>query len=99
LTKRREEFNVLLHFVIPVLGVLAFIPAWLSAAVLPVFKFISELTPPISYAGPAVAIWMVLGLIYLIVLMTRSPQRVADVAIVHLDQEPTVEEPVLEEAI
>lgn len=99
LTKRRDEFNILRHLIVPVLGILAFIPAWLSAAGLPVFKFISELTPPISYAGPAVAIWMVLGLIYLIVLMVRSPQRVADVAVVHLDQEPTLEEPVLEEAV
>jgi amino acid transporter len=85
LAKRRDDFNVVLHLVVPVLGILAFIPAWLSAAGLPAFNFISRLTPPISYAGPAVAIWMVLGLVYLIVLMVRTPQRVTDVAVVHLD--------------
>ena len=31
LRRRRSEFNWLLHLVIPVLGIAAFIPAWLTA--------------------------------------------------------------------
>ena len=32
---RRSEFNWLLHLVIPVLGIAAFIPAWLTAVTQP----------------------------------------------------------------
>jgi amino acid transporter len=86
----RAEFNPLLHLLCPVLGVLAFIPAWLTAAGLraPGLSFVTALTPPSSYAGPAAAIWMGLGIVYLIVLYVRRPQRVADVARVHLDEAP-----------
>jgi amino acid transporter len=84
--KRRSEFNVLLHLVVPILGIAAFTPAWLTAAGLPVFSFISELTAPISYAGPAVAIWMILGLGWMLWLYSKHPQRVADVSKVHLDE-------------
>jgi amino acid transporter len=85
----RAEFNPVLH-VVPVLGVLAFIPAWLTAAGLrvPGLSFVTALSPPTSYAGPAAAIWMVLGVLYLIVLYRRNPQRVADVARVHLEETP-----------
>jgi len=84
----RAEFNPVLHLVVPVLGVLAFTPAWLTAAGIPApgLTFITALKPPSSYAGLAAAIWMVLGVIYLIVLYRRNPQRVADVARVHLEE-------------
>jgi amino acid transporter len=85
LRRRRQEFNVLLHLVIPVLGAAAFVPAWLTAAGLPAFSFITRLTPPTSYAGPAVGVWMVLGIGYLIWLYVRHPSRVAEVARVHLE--------------
>jgi hypothetical protein len=42
----------------------------------------------VSYAGPAAAIWVGLGIIYLIVLSVMRPQRIDDVARVHLDEEP-----------
>jgi amino acid transporter len=84
----RREFNPLLHLVVPILGVLAFIPAWLTAAGIrvPGLTFITTLTPPTSYAGPAAAIWMVLGVVYLIWLYRRDPARVGDVARVHLEE-------------
>ncbi len=88
--RRRVDFNIALHVVVPVLGILAFIPAWLTAAGIkvPGLSFISKLPEPISYAGPAVAVWMVLGIACLIWLSVRHPQRIADVARVHLDEEP-----------
>jgi amino acid transporter len=82
---RRGRAHWFSHIVIPVLGVVAFIPAWLSAAGLKVFSFISPLTPPYSYMGPATAIWMVLGVIYLIYLYNKDPKRVEEVGLVHLD--------------
>jgi amino acid transporter len=85
--RRRADFNVFLHLVVPILGVVAFIPPWLTAAGIPVFSFIPRLAPPVSYAGPAVAVWMVLGLVYLAWLYLRHPARVADVSRVHFDEE------------
>jgi amino acid transporter len=75
---RRSEFSWLLHGVIPVLGAIAFIPAFFAGAGIPVFSFISALPKPLSYAGPAAAIWMVIGVVYLVVLMVRRPDRIAE---------------------
>jgi amino acid transporter len=83
--RRRTGFNVLSHLIIPLLGVITFVPAWLSAAGIPAFSFITPLTTPYSYMGPAVAVWMVIGLIYLIFLYARHKQRVTEVGLVHLD--------------
>ena len=83
--RKRTGFNVLSHLIIPVLGIVAFVPAWLSAAGLPVFSFITALPAPISYMGPGVAGWMVVGVIYLIYLYRRDPQRVVEVGLVHTD--------------
>ncbi len=53
-----------LHGLIPVLGALAFIPAFLPK--------------PLSYAGPAAAVWMVIGVVYLVVLMVKRPERIRE---------------------
>jgi amino acid transporter len=87
--RKRTGFNWFSHLVIPVLGIVAFVPAWLSAAGLKVrgLSFISPLTPPYSYMAPGVAGAMVVGLICLIYLYLRHPRRVAEVGLVHLDIE------------
>jgi amino acid transporter len=83
---RQGRLNPVLHVLIPVLGIVTFIPAWLTAAGIKVFSFVAPLSPPVSYMGPAVGVWMILGLIYLIYLYRTSPQRVTDVGLVHLDE-------------
>jgi amino acid transporter len=85
LRHRREDFNPIAHILVPILSIAAFVPAWLTAAGLPVFSFVVKLTPPVSYAGPTVAVWMVLGILWLIYLYSRHPERVAEVSRVHLD--------------
>jgi amino acid transporter len=75
---RRDEFHVVRHGILPVLGVLAFIPAFFAGAGIPVFSFISSLQKPVSYAGPIAAGWIVLGLVYLAVLSTRDPDRILE---------------------
>jgi amino acid transporter len=80
-------FNWLSHLIIPLLGIAAFVPAWLTAAGIKVFSFVAPLTPPYSYMGPGVAGWMVVGVIYLIYLYNRDPRRVTEVGLVHLDAE------------
>ena len=88
--RRRSGLNVISHIVVPVLAIVAFIPAWLAGAGIkaPGLSFIPKLPPPLSYMGPAAGIWMVIGLIYLVYLYQRHRQRVTDVALIHLDAEP-----------
>ncbi len=80
-------FNWLSHLIIPLLGIAAFVPAWLTAAGIKVFSFVAPLAPPYSYMAPGVAGWMIVGLIYLIYLYNRDPRRVTEVGLVHLDAE------------
>lgn len=84
---RRSDFNPVLHLVFPVLGIVAFVPALLTAAGLPVFSFVTPLSTPISYAGPIVGVWMLLGIVYLGYLWSRHRQRVIDTGLVHLQTE------------
>jgi amino acid transporter len=83
--RKRTGFNVLSHLIIPLLGIAAFVPAWLSGVGIKAFNFITPLSPPYSYMGPAVGVWMIIGLIYLIFLYARHKQRVTEVGTVHLD--------------
>jgi amino acid transporter len=82
-----QGFNWLSHLVVPVLGIAAFVPAWLTAAGIKVFSFVAPLSPPYSYMGPAVGVWMIIGVIYLIFLYRHEPRRVTEVGLVHLDAE------------
>ena len=66
-------------------GIAAFVPAWLTSAGIRVFSFVAPLTPPASYMGPGVAGFMAVGVIYLIYLHARHPQRVTEVGLVHID--------------
>ncbi|MER5542705.1 APC family permease [Streptomyces sp. NPDC002589] len=81
----RATFKPLRHLLFPVLGTVAFVPALLTAAGLPVFDFVTGLTAPVSYAGPLVGVWMAVGVVVLLVLMRRHPDRIAETARVHLD--------------
>ena len=85
---RRAEANLLVHGVVPVLGIAAFVPALLTAAGVPVFAFIARLPHPLSLSGPVAGLWMLLGVAYLAWLSTRDPQRIRDTGRVFLDEEP-----------
>ncbi|MFF8842085.1 hypothetical protein ACF08N_05015 [Streptomyces sp. NPDC015127] len=86
LRRRRDAFHPVLHLLFPLLGIAAFVPALLTAARIPVFDFVTELTPPVSYAGPVVGVWMLIGCVVLAVLMRRHPERVARTGRIHLDE-------------
>jgi amino acid transporter len=87
LRERRGQFNLLLHGLIPVLGIVAFVPAFLTAVGIQAFDFISALPYPISLVGPVVGIWYAIGLVYLIVLATRRPERLRDTGKVFVEEE------------
>ena len=87
LRKRRQEFNVLLHAVIPVVGILAFIPAWLTALGIgsSFLKFVTPLSYPASETGLAIGIWYVIGLVVLAYLYARHPERLPQMKKVFAD--------------
>jgi hypothetical protein len=88
LRERRTEFNWFSHLLVPVVGILFFIPGWLTAMGIPVFDFISALPYPASLAGIIVGVALLLGVIYLIVLSQTNPQRIRDTGRVFMEDEP-----------
>jgi len=70
----------------PGAAIAASVPAGAGLAGIKVFSFVTPLAPPLSYMGPGVAGFMVLGVIYMLYLYRTNPQRVADVGLVHLDE-------------
>jgi hypothetical protein len=63
--------------VVPVLGILAFLPAWFTALGIgkSVLKFVSPLTYPSSETGLIIGIWYAIGVVVLIYLYVRHPAR------------------------
>ena len=87
---RHHRFKVVSHLVVPLLGIAAFVPAWCAGAGIKIagIKWITPLPAPLSYMGPAVAVWMAIGVVYLVYLYVREPQRVIDVGLIHIDAAP-----------
>ncbi|MEU1300337.1 hypothetical protein [Streptomyces shenzhenensis] len=46
----------------------------------------TQLTAPVSYAGPAVGVWTAAGVVVLVILIRRHPEHIADRACVHLGE-------------
>jgi amino acid transporter len=86
LRERRDQFNPLLHGLVPLLGIAAFVPALLTALGIEVFDFISALPYPISLVGPVVGIWFAIGIVYLVVLAATGRDRLRDTAKVFGDE-------------
>jgi amino acid transporter len=76
----REEFNLFLHGLVPIIGVLFLIPVWMASVGVghQIFSFVNPLTSPANLAGPISIAWYIIGVIYLIYLATQHPQRLAD---------------------
>jgi amino acid transporter len=85
---RRNEFNVFLHLIVPVLGAALLIPAFFAGAGIPAFSFASALSYPLSLAGPIVGAWYLIGIgvaIYLLRRRRASLERLSE----SVDLEPT----------
>ena len=87
--RARSEFNWLLHAVIPVLGIVAFLPAWFTAMGIggSVLKFVAPLSYPSSETGLIISIWFLLGVGALIYLYIRHPSRLPEMKRVFTDDE------------
>jgi amino acid transporter len=86
---KRNEFNVFLHLIIPVLGAILLVPAFLAGAGIPIVSFATPLSWPLSLAGPIVGSWYVIGIgiaIYLFMQRRASLQCLSESAV---DLEPT----------
>jgi amino acid transporter len=84
--QRRDEFNWFKHLVIPVLGVLAMIPAGLAVIGGLTIPFLDIELPPyessLKYTAPIVGVWLLIGVGLYLVLRTRNPEaldRMGDV--------------------
>ncbi|MFI6041205.1 APC family permease [Nocardia sp. NPDC051321] len=88
LRRQRAEFNWLLHLVIPALGILAFVPAWLTAMGIgaSVLKFVTPLTYPSSEAGLVIGTWYLIGIAVLVYLYVRHPARLPEMRRVFVDE-------------
>ncbi|MFZ5855148.1 MAG: APC family permease [Chloroflexota bacterium] len=80
---RRDEFNVVKHIVVPILGALAVVPAFIGVLGGTTIPFIGVEVPPLARpfdVVPAiVAIWMVIGLVAYLVIRARRPEAIATV--------------------
>jgi amino acid transporter len=77
---RREEFNWLVHGVLPLVGTIFLVPVVLTALGLAgsMLKFVTPLPYPISLCGPILGVWYFLGVIYLAYLLARHPERLEE---------------------
>jgi amino acid transporter len=77
---RRYEFNWIKHLVVPILGVIAMIPAFISViggVTIPVLDIeLSQLPDPFDKVPPIVGIWMVIGVVLYFVLRVRSAETI-----------------------
>jgi amino acid transporter len=83
----RSEFNPLKHVVIPVLGVIAMIPAVLAVIGGVTIPILNVELPPyensLRWTAPVVGVWVVLGVIFYFVLRARNPEALARVGDVY----------------
>ena len=77
LRERRDEFNVIKHLVVPILGVIFMIPALLSAIgglTIPILDVeLSAVTGALSWTAPIAAAWMIIGIVVYFVLRASNP--------------------------
>ena len=77
LRERRSEFNVIKHLVVPVLGVLAMVPAMMAVIgglTIPLFDVeLPAYENALRFTAPIVGAWMVIGIVIFLWLRLRNP--------------------------
>ena len=83
LGERRDQLNPVKHVVVPVLGVIAMIPAFISVlggTTIPLLDIeLPPLAEPYSFVPPIVAIWMIAGVAIYFWLRSRNPVAIAQI--------------------
>lgn len=82
LRDRRQEFQWVMHALLPIVGIVFFVPVLLTALGVggAVLTFVKPLPYPISLCGKILATWYFLGAIYLAYLAKRHPERLKQMA-------------------
>jgi amino acid transporter len=79
----RDQFNVLKHVVVPVLGIIVMLIGFVSAIGgihVPILNVdIPALGTPFSYAPPLVGVWVLAGIVLFFVLRSRNPQATSEI--------------------
>ena len=79
----RDQFNVLKHLVVPVLGIVFMVVGFVSAlggVTIPIVNVtIPPLSAPFSYAPLIVVIWALVGIVLFFVLRARDPQSTSEI--------------------
>jgi amino acid transporter len=79
--EHRDELNPILNVVVPILGVLIFIPVLLAAFGIDFGGLgIAGLTAPANAAPWVVLAWLVFGAVVFVLLSMRSPQKIQETA-------------------
>jgi amino acid transporter len=79
--ERRDEMNVLWNLIVPVLGILIFIPVLIAAFGVDFGGLgITALTAPANAAPWVVVAWLVLGAVLYGYLAMRAPEKIKDTA-------------------
>jgi len=87
--EKRDELNPIWNVVVPILGTLIFIPVLLAAFGIDFGGLgIVPLGPPANAAPWVVMSWLVFGAVVLVLLRSRAPGRIEDMAKTFLEPEP-----------
>ncbi|HEX3220511.1 MAG TPA: APC family permease [Candidatus Limnocylindria bacterium] len=78
LRQRRDEFNVIKHLVVPLLGIFFMIPAFMASLGGVTVPFINLPLPAwtgaLAWTGPIAGVWMLIGIVLYFVLRSRDPE-------------------------
>jgi amino acid transporter len=81
LRERRDEFNVIKHLIVPILGVVAMIPAIYSVIGGVTIPFLNVSIPAfggaLSYIAPIVGVWMVIGIVIFVWLWMSNREALS----------------------
>jgi amino acid transporter len=76
--ERRDEFNIIKHLIVPLLGVIAMIPAALAVVGGVTIPLIDVTLPPydnyLRFTAPIVGVWILLGILLWFALRVRTPR-------------------------
>jgi amino acid transporter len=95
LRERRDEFNVIKHMVVPILGILAMIPALLSVIgglTIPIFDVeLAAWEGALAWTAPIVGVWMLIGIVLFFVLRASNPAALARLGEIYSGEAPPPE--------
>lgn len=95
--EQRQQFNLLLHLIIPALGVLLFLPALVASFGINFAGLgISALTSPANLAPIIIGIWMLAGIALLIYFMTKNPAKIRETSDIYLEDTAAIAPPAAE---